>query len=122
MGLVVVSGATLKCQHGSTPSSLQVTSHKVISGAALAVATVADHLAGSNILPFGTCFSPYNPAVQASQSKSAPCQPLTAEQWMPGSATVLVGGKPALNQSSRCMCKWGEITIQETGQNSINVP
>ena len=38
-----------------------------------------------------------------------PCVPVTAAPWAPGSPTVLVGGKPAVNNTCKCMCNWGGV-------------
>jgi uncharacterized Zn-binding protein involved in type VI secretion len=42
--------------------------------------------------------------------------------WVPGSPTVLIGGMPALNNSSKCMCSWaGEVSITDAGTVKTNV-
>jgi hypothetical protein len=52
-----------------------------------------------------------------------PCIPVTAAPWTSGSPTVLIGKKPALNNSSTCMCTWGgQISLVMPGQFTVNVP
>jgi hypothetical protein len=51
-----------------------------------------------------------------------PCVPVTMP-WVPGSPTCLIGGMPALNNTSKCMCCWGGvIQIGFPGQVTTNVP
>jgi len=51
-----------------------------------------------------------------------PCVPVTMP-WAPGSPTCLIGGMPALNNTSKCMCAWGGvIQIGFPGQVTTNVP
>jgi hypothetical protein len=43
--------------------------------------------------------------------------------WMPGAATVMVGGMPALNNASKLMCQWGGvIQVLVPGQFTVMVP
>jgi len=43
--------------------------------------------------------------------------------WVPGSPTVLIGSKPALNNSSKLNCMWGGIIqISFAGQATVMVP
>jgi hypothetical protein len=52
-----------------------------------------------------------------------PCIPVIAAPWAPGSPTVLVGGKPALTQMSKCFCNWGGvIQIVNPGTTTEQVP
>ena len=37
----------------------------------------------------------------------APCVPLTEAPWLPGAPTVLIGGVPALDNVSVCVCAFG---------------
>ena len=53
----------------------------------------------------------------------APCVPVIPGVWTPGSPTVLLGGYPALNNSSKLMCAWGGvISVVNPGQFQTNVP
>jgi hypothetical protein len=52
-----------------------------------------------------------------------PCIPVTAAPWTPGSPTVMIGNKPALNSTSKCTCTWtGVISVTSPGQATVNVP
>jgi uncharacterized Zn-binding protein involved in type VI secretion len=48
--------------------------------------------------------------------------PATSAPWTPGSPTVMIGGMPALNSTSKCMCTWaGVIQITAPGTVKTNV-
>jgi hypothetical protein len=52
-----------------------------------------------------------------------PCVPATTAPWAPGSPAALIGGQPALNDASKCMCAWGGvISISFAGQATIQTP
>ena len=69
-------------------------------------ATIMDHIPFANIMPFGICNSPGNPAAVAAKAVGAtvPCTPVTPAPWIPGSPTVLINNFPALNATSKLMC------------------
>ena len=69
-------------------------------------ATIMDHIPFANIMPFGICNSPGNPAAVAAKAVGAtvPCTPVTPAPWIPGSPTVLINNFPALNTTSKLMC------------------
>ena len=51
-----------------------------------------------------------------------PCLPMTTAPWSPGAPTTLVGGNPALTDSSMCLCTWGgQISIVSPGQQTTTV-
>ena len=126
MGLVVCGGAMLQCSFGAAPSALMVLpANRVMSS--MPVANIMDNKPMVNILPFGMCSSPSNPAVAAATAtpppgvlKPQPCVPVIAAPWAPGSPTVLVGNLPALNQNCKLMCNWGGI-IQVTAPGQVNI-
>ena len=80
----------------------------------------------TNIMPFGMCNNPANPAVAAATAAAMgvltpmPCVPVTTAPWVPGSPTVLVGGKPALNNTSKLMCMYGGV-IQIANPATTNI-
>ena len=120
MGIQVCAGAMMMCSFGVAPSSLVVLPvNRTMTGAP--AANIMDNKPMVNIPPFGMCSSPANPMVAAATAAALgvltpmPCIPVTAAPWVPGSATVLIGNMPALNNSSKLMCNWGGV-IQ------INVP
>ena len=128
MGFAVCGGAVCACTFGMAPSTLMVTPEaKVMT--AMPLATIMDQVPMKNIMPFGMCTSMANPQVAAATAAALgvltpmPCMPVISAPWAPGSPTVLIGGKPALNQSSKCICNWGGvISVTSPGTTNIQVP
>lgn len=128
MGIQVAVGANLQCSFGVAPSVLTVLPvNRVLTGGP--AANIMDHAPMLNVLPFGMCNCPSNPMVAAATAAALgvltpmPCIPMTTAPWMPGSATVMLGGMPALQNSSKLMCQWGGvIQILAPGQFTVMVP
>jgi hypothetical protein len=129
MAIQVCMGANLMCSFGTAPSALSVLpKNKVMAGGPVA-ANIMDNVPMLNIMPFAMCTSPANPTVAAATAAALgvltpmPCIPATAAPWAPGAPTVLLGGMPTLNNSSKLMCNWGGV-IQVTvpGQTTVMVP
>lgn len=125
----VVAGALLKCSMGVAPSTLMVIPADQIMCGGLPAATIMDHVPMANILPFGMCQSITNPTVASATTAAMgvltpmPCIPNTAAPWAPGSTTLLLGNKPALNDTSKCLCTWGGvIEVTNPGQASTDIP
>ena len=128
MGKQVISTAQLQCSMGTAPAALSVIP------AAVKVenqppATIPDMIPITNIPSFGMCNATANPAVIAATSAAAgvhtpaPCVPVPTGPWSPGASKVLVGGKPALNDSSKCNCSWsGVISITTPGTTKTQIP
>lgn len=96
--LLIANGATLKCPEGSKESHLNVTENRrgaVIEGKLLA--TIMDHKANVNILPFGNC----------SRLGGSPCTPKTETPWEPGALKAEVNTFPLLTKNSTCYCSLG---------------
>lgn len=128
MGLQVCSGALLQCSFGMAPGSLTVLPTSMVTTGTPA-ATIMDNIPVMNVAPFGMCTSLSNPTVAAATAAALgvltpmPCVPVTTAPWAPGSPTVLVGGKPALNMTSKLMCTWGGvIQIVMPGGFTTQVP
>jgi hypothetical protein len=52
-----------------------------------------------------------------------PCIPVTSAPWVPGAPTVMLGGQPMLDSTSKCMCNWaGVISIAFPGQVQTSIP
>ncbi|MDO4278947.1 DUF4280 domain-containing protein [Lachnoclostridium edouardi] len=127
MGFCVLGGAMLQCSFGMAPSTLNVLpAAKVMSS--MALASIMDNVPMVNIMPFGMCSSMANPTVAAATAAALgtltpmPCIPVIPGPWVPGSPTVLVGNKPALNNSCSLMCAYGgTIKIQNPGTTNIQV-
>ncbi|HML35987.1 MAG TPA: DUF4280 domain-containing protein [Bacillota bacterium] len=128
MGMCVCGGAMLKCAFGAAPSTFMVTPQNQVMSS-MPIATIMDNKPMVNILPFGMCQSMANPQVAAATAAALgvltpmPCIPNTTAPWTPGSATVMIGNFPALNNSSTLMCMWGGvIQINNPGQQTIQIP
>jgi Domain of unknown function (DUF4280) len=124
MGSQVVTGATLQCSMGTTPSSFAASGAAVSAGAAAGVIT---DTGPASVPPFGLCQSPANPQVAAATTAAAgvltpqPCQPVLTP-WTPGAARVSLSGVPALDDASQCSCAWaGMVTVTDPGQPSSTV-
>jgi hypothetical protein len=123
MAQLVVNGAQCQCSFGAAPSALIILPTGMVNGSNMPAATIMDYIPIANIPPFGMCSAPTNPAVIAAQGSPVPCVPVISAPWAPGSPTVMIGGKPALNSSSKCMCTWaGVISITTPGQVTTTVP
>ncbi len=125
MGFGVYGGAVLQCSFGMAPSVLNVLPNaKVVS--VMPMATIADNIPLTNIMPFGMCSSMANPTVASATAAAMgvltpmPCVPLLPAPWVPGSPTVLVGGKPALNHTCKLTCAYGGV-IQITNPGTTNI-
>lgn len=129
MGIQVCMGAMLMCSFGAAPSSLVVLPANRVMAGGPAAANIMDSKPMVNILPFAMCSSPANPMVAAATAAALgvltpmPCIPATAAPWAPGAPTVLIGGMPALNNSSKLMCSYGGvIQVTAPGQATVMVP
>ena len=97
----VVAGALCQCSFGAAPSALGVLPSNMTNAVGPATATTA---AQGVLTPM-------------------PCIPVTSAPWVPGSPTVMIGGLPALNDSSQLMCSWaGVISINFAGQVTVQIP
>jgi hypothetical protein len=127
MALQVVAGATAMCSFGVAASSLVVLPvHQCLAGSP--AGNVTDQGAVLNVCPFGACSSLSNPAVAAATAAAlgvltpAPCVPVPAGPWLPGSAKTLLKGAPALDMNSKLMCAWGGvIQIINPGQFKLTI-
>jgi len=125
----VTSGALLQCTFGVAPSALIVLpQNKLLTGGPPA-ANIMDNKPIANIPPFGMCQSLANPTVAAATAAASgvltpmPCVPVIPAPWSPGSATMLIGNMPALNNTCICNCAWGGvISITSPGQTATQIP
>lgn len=112
MGLCVTGGAAMTCTFGMAPSVLTVLPAAQVMSA-MPLACIADTIPFVNIAPFGMCQSMANPAVAAATAAAMgaltpmPCTPVPAGPWTPGVPQVLVGGKPAVNDTCKLTCSYG---------------
>jgi hypothetical protein len=129
MGTQVCMGAMLQCSFGVAPSSLVVLPASAVLVGGPPAATIMDNAPIVNIPPFGMCQSMANPTVASATAAALgvltpmPCVPATTAPWVVGAPTVLIGNKPALNDSSKLICMWGGvIQITSPGQVTTQVP
>lgn len=129
MPVQVVSGAALACTFGVAPSTLTVLPVNRVTCGGMPAATIMDYAPMVNIAPFGMCISIANPQVAAATAAALGvltpqlCIPATTTPWVPGGPTVAIGGQPALDNVSTCMCMWaGVISIVSPGQMQTTVP
>ena len=128
MAFAVCGGAMLACSFGMSPAMFNVLpQNRTIT--TMPLANIMDNKPMVNVMPFGMCSCPANPAVASATAAALgvltpmPCIPVTTAPWMPGSPTVLIGGQPALNNTSKLMCNWGGIIqITNPGTTNIMVP
>src|SRR5271166_3174857 len=115
MAQQVCNGATLQCSMGMAPSSLVVLPVNRVNTGEQPDANIMDGEPLVNIMPFGMCMSPANPAVAAATTAALgvltpmPCIPVTPAPWTPGAPTDLIGNMPALDSNSKLMCTWGGV-------------
>jgi hypothetical protein len=127
MGKQVCTGAMMQCSFGVAPSSLVVLPVNRVFTTTPA-ANILDNVPMLNVPPFGMCQSMANPSVAAATAAALgvltpmPCIPVTPVPWSPGSATVKLGGIPALQDSSKLNCVWGgSISINQPGQQTVSI-
>lgn len=118
----MVQTALCTCTFGAAPAPLMVTSQQTVTMCKMLAATIMD-----NKLPtFGMCTSMANPTVAAATAAALgvltpmPCIPLTVAPWVPGVPTVMVCGKPLLNNTSKLICGYGGV-IQPTMTPAMTV-
>jgi hypothetical protein len=129
MALQVTNGAMLQCSMGIVPSSLVVLPTNRTLACNQPAANIQDHVPMVNIMSFGMCMSLANPVVASATAAALgvltpmPCIPATIAPWTPGIPTVLIGGMPAVDNSSTLMCMWaGVIQAVTPGQFTVEVP
>ena len=129
MGQLVCGGGMCKCSFGVAPAPIMALPLNRPLSPVMPAANIMDNKPFVNIIPFGMCSSLANPTVAAATSAALgvltpmPCIPNTVAPWVPGSPTVMVGGMPALSNSSKLMCMWGGvINIVSPGQFMAQVP
>lgn len=97
--------AMCQCSFGVAPTPLVVPPAAKVMACGMPAACIMDN----KPIPFGMCTSPSNPAVAAALGAPMPCTPVVPAPWAPGSPTVMIGGKPALNSTSTLMCAYGGV-------------
>lgn len=122
----MTNGAMMACSFGAAPSALVVLPVNRVMAGGLPAATIMDHVPMVNVMPFGMCSSPSNPAVIAATAAALgvptpmPCVPATVAPWAPGVPTTVIGGMPVLNNTCKLACMWAGI-IQFTAPAQVTV-
>src|SRR5215469_11901648 len=129
MAMQVCMGGMMHCSFGAAPSSLVVLPKNQVFTNQMPDANIMDHVPMVNIMPFGMCSSIANPTVAAATAAALgvltpmPCMPATPSPWVPGGATVMIGGMPVLDNTCKLMCLWaGVIQIVCPGQTTVLTP
>lgn len=129
MALPVVHGAMTMCPMGLTPGTLNVLPINKVMFENKPAANIMDNKPFVNIMPFGLCKSPANPATAALTAAAlgvltpGPCTPVIPAPWIPGVPTVMLGNMPLLNNTSKCICAYGgAISISFGGAVKEVVP
>lgn len=121
MAFAVCGTAQLMCSFGIAPSVFNVLPASCVM-TTTPIANIMDNVPFVNILPFGMCTSPSNP-VFASTGVPGPCIPAPAAPWAPPCPTVMIGGKPAVSNTSKLMCSLGGvIQVMNPGTTNIMLP
>jgi len=108
-------GMSIKCAFGTAPTPLSVLPTSRVMVSKRPAANIFSSLAVVNILPFGMCFSPANPAFVAATAAAlgvptpVPCVPVVVSPWTPSHPTRLVGKSPVQGQTSFAMCAWAGV-------------
>jgi len=120
---LVVHGAQLKCNQGTSLSPLAVVPVNRGFADDAPMATIQEYVAFTNVAPFGLCRSLANPQVAAATAAHLgvltpmPCIPKTTGPWSPGSTFADLNGVPVLTDDSKCECQWaGAIEVVTPGQ------
>jgi len=128
MSELTVSNAVCACTFGMAPSVLEVLPLALTMGQSMPAGNINSATPFAEVMPFGMCMSLANPAVAAATAAALgvltpmPCTPVTSV-WAPGSPTVMIGGMPALNNTSMAVCGFGGVvTISFPGQVQIMIP
>lgn len=129
MGQQVVMNALMQCSFGVAPCSLIVIPSNKVMAVSMPAANIQDYKPVANIPSFSMCTTVSNPAVASATTAAMgvltpmPCVPVTTAPWFVGCTSVMIGGQPALNNSSKCVCSYGGmISINYAGQATVQIP
>lgn len=124
----VVQTAVCTCPFGAAPATITVTSQQTVTICSMPAATIMDGAPMANVPTFGMCSNLANPTVASATAAAMgaltpmPCVPATVS-WVPGCPTVMVCGRPLLNDTSKLMCAYGGvIQVSVTPAKTVNTP
>ena len=128
MSVLSVENSVCMCSFGVAPNVLETLPLSLTMGVDASAGNINSAIPFAEMTPFVMCMSMANPAVASATAAALgvlvpmPCTPVTSA-WMPGSPTVMLGGEPALDNSSTAMCGFaGVISMTFPGQIPIMVP
>ena len=128
MPVQVTQAAVLMCTFGTGPCTYNVLPTNCVQASSMPAANIQDKIPYTNVSGFIMCLSLSNPAVASATSAALgvltpqPCTPMLAAPWTPGSATVQIGGQPALSNACTLNCSYGGvISITSPGQTTAMV-
>jgi hypothetical protein len=117
------------------PGQLKVPPANKLNAAGAPAANVMDTIGKVMFPPSNSCQSQSNPTVVSASNAAtiaamgtpmfvpAPCLPIFAGPWAPGSPTCTLGGQPMLNNTSKLPCTMGGvIEIISTPATTVNIP
>lgn len=118
MPLEVVNNSMIQCTCGDAPTPITITSQAACKIDNQLAGTIMDYAPTTNIKPFGTCKT----LTASASGVPTPCVPATVAPWTPGSATVKIGGFPALLDSDKLACTvGGMISVQKSMDQTTKV-
>ena len=127
MATTAVTGATVACSFGTTPSVLSGTTNFKVLAQGKPMCVLSDAAPMVNVKPFGMCTSLANPTVAAATAAALgvltpqPCIPSVIGTWRPAQSKVIIGGQPALTLGCSCQCAFaGTINIVNPGQVTVS--
>lgn len=126
MPKLVVHGATLRCNNGTSPSSLSVLPTANTNNDEKPIATVMDFKPSVNVAPFGMCTTQANPQVASATAAAQgvltpmPCVPVITAPWSPGSTVAMIKDQKALTVGSTCSCAWtGVVEVADAATQTL---
>ncbi|MBL4745665.1 MAG: DUF4280 domain-containing protein [Flavobacteriaceae bacterium] len=109
----ITDTAKLKCDKGTAPVNLAVTSQDYSTFDDKLVATEEDAKPNENIKPFGKC------KLKPTPGGYAPCQPKT-KKWTKTAKLDQINEMKIVLETSECLCgTGGKITIIQKGHQGI---
>ena len=104
-GPYCTENAILCCPFGLLLSRLTIANERHVILSNNRMANISDFKPMADVMPFGICCSPTNPAVISSMGCPAPCTPVISTPWTNlEPVNVLVQGMPAITNSSTLQC------------------
>lgn len=121
-----VAGGMCQCSFGVSPSGLVFLPKTGVMINKMPVGVATDSVPMLNVMSFGMCTCPANPAVITATAAAlgvftpAPCVPILVGTWIPSKPTVVASKIPVLSMGDKIACAYGGmIVINSPGQFSV---